>query len=176
MKIQTVALVAALTIVTTATGCSGMRNFLFGRGASCGICPTQGPACQQTPAWTPPTPELGCGFEPGCGMEPGCGHEGSFGHNHRGLRGCGLLGGGLCNGSSGCNCGSSFSGSHGAHSGNFSDPYAFGGSPVGSEFVVDPYNGYPQTIYPGSTSGGEWQGRTSEPGMQPVPSGNGRTP
>lgn len=184
MKIQVVALVAALTIVTTSTGCSGMRNFLFGRGAACGICPSQAPA-HQAPTYLPPAAELGCGYEPSCGYEPGCGYEGNVGQAPRlfgSHRGCGLLGGGLCNGSSGCNCGSGPShsmGNYGAHGfgGMVNDPYMMDGASMGSEFMSEPYNGYPQTIYNGPTTSGlpvgsGWQDRGSQPPTQAVP-GNG---
>jgi hypothetical protein len=137
MNVRLVALIATVTIVTTSGGCSGMRNFLFGRGAACGVCPSQGPNMGL------PGPELGCGMEPGCGYEPGCGHEPVR------RRGCGLFGGGVCNGSDSCSC----SGSHGfapnpygAYSGGVNDPYAMEGEVIGSEMIGGPYNGYPGTI------------------------------
>jgi len=149
MNVRLVALIATVSIVVTSGGCSGMRNFLFGRGAACGVCPSQGPS------FGLPTPDPGCGMEPGCGYEPGCGHEPP---RHRGLRrGCGLFGGGACNGSDSCGCGS---GSHaftpnayGAFSGVVNDPYALHGEVIGSEMIGGPYNGYPGAVYPGTVVG-----------------------
>jgi len=151
MNVRFVALVAAVTIVATSGGCSGMRNFLFGRGAACGICPSQGPA------YGMPGPELGCGMEPGCGYEPSCGYEPGCGHEPRrhGLlrRGCGLFGGGTCGGSDACGCGSQRHGfapnPYGVYSGVVNDPYAFEGGVIGSETIGGPYNGFPGAVYPG---------------------------
>lgn len=158
MNVRFVAIVATVTIVATSGGCSGMRNFLFGRGAACGVCPSQGPA------YGMPGPELGCGMEPGCGYEPVCGHEG--GHVGGLRRGCGLFGGGTCNGSDSCGCGSQGHGyapnSYGAYSGVVNDPYAFGGEVIGSEAIGGPYNGYPGAVYPGTIVGDNFDTRPGQ--------------
>lgn len=149
MNVRLVAIIATVTIVTTSAGCSGMRNFLFGRGAACGVCPSQGPA------FGLPAPELGCGLEPGCGYELGCGHEPP--RHGRMLRGCGLFGGGTCSGSDSCGCGSGSHGfapgAYGAHSGVMNDPYAIEGVVIGSEMIGGPYNGYPGAVSPGTVIG-----------------------
>ncbi|NND98796.1 MAG: hypothetical protein HKN47_15865 [Pirellulaceae bacterium] len=101
MKNRILMVVLTATLLSLTTGCSGMRNFLFGRGARCGLCQTirqplsrlnprnnqnaQVPVpqnncgsnqCGQTygPDVTGTT-ELGCGLERGCGLEVGCGQE-----------------------------------------------------------------------------------------------------
>ena len=38
MNARICSVVLAVTLLTTSTGCSGIRNFLFGRGARCGLC------------------------------------------------------------------------------------------------------------------------------------------
>jgi hypothetical protein len=142
MNVRFVALIATVAVITTSSGCSGMRNFLFGRGAACGVCPSQGPG------YGLPGPELGCGMEPGCGYEPTCGHEPPrFG----GLRrGCGLFGGGICRGSDSCGCGANahpgVTSGYGAFPGVVNDPYMYDGAVIGSEMIGGPYNGYPNTI------------------------------
>jgi hypothetical protein len=179
MNVQLVATLATVLIVATSGGCSGMRNFLFGRGAACGICPNQGPA------YGVPGPELGCGMEPGCGYEPGCGHELGCGYETPGAhrpfagvrRGCGLFGGGLCNGSSSCNCGSRgltpSANPYGAFSGVVNDPYGFGGEVIGSEMIGGPYNGYPSVVYPGTVVDDNFDSRDSRiirgESVRPVP-------
>ena len=38
MMNRNVSVVAVVLLLSTSSGCSGMRNFLFGRGAQCGLC------------------------------------------------------------------------------------------------------------------------------------------
>ncbi|MEM9585786.1 MAG: hypothetical protein AAGA03_00780 [Planctomycetota bacterium] len=38
MNARILPVVLTLTLLSLTTGCSGMRNFFFGRGASCGLC------------------------------------------------------------------------------------------------------------------------------------------
>ena len=162
MNIRIVAAIATLTVVTTSGGCSGMRNFLFGRGAACAVGPTAGPV-YGVPGLLPGL-ERGCGWEPGCGHELGCGYEPACGYErapHRpfaGLRGgCGLLGGrGTCAGTPACGCGTApgYPQGHGqydAYSGSVQDPYGYSGAVVGSEIVGDSFGGYPGVVYPGAT-------------------------
>jgi hypothetical protein len=162
MNIRIVATVAILAVMATSGGCSGMRNFLFGRGAACG----PGPAAA-VPMYGLPGIERGCGMERGCGFEPGCGYELGCGYEpgcgyeatprHRpfaGLRGgCGLLRGhGSCAGSAACGCGhhgSYMPGQYDAYSGAVHDPYSYGGAAIGSQIVGDSFGGYPSTIQPG---------------------------
>lgn len=35
---RNVSVVAVVLLLSTSSGCSGMKNFLFGRGAQCGVC------------------------------------------------------------------------------------------------------------------------------------------
>jgi hypothetical protein len=169
MNLRIATFVATLSLLATAGGCSGMKNFLFGRGAACGPC--AGPNCGVAPR-----PEPVCGFEPVCGQEPVCGHEPVCGYEQApvrpfaGLRrGCGLLGGqGTCSGSPSCGCGGStqsyMPSGVDAHYGEVHDPYAHGGEVIGSQVIGDSYNGYPThgtivpegvvpgTVYPGTSS------------------------
>ncbi len=38
MNKQILTVVAAVVLLSTSSGCTGMKNFLFGRGAKCGLC------------------------------------------------------------------------------------------------------------------------------------------
>lgn len=53
MNTRIFSIVVAATLMTVSTGCSGMRNFLFGRGARCGLCSS---ATAPAPAYTSPAP------------------------------------------------------------------------------------------------------------------------
>lgn len=84
-------IVAVLTLVTLSSGCSGMKNFLFGRGARCGLCnsnsngmaapqfgntmqtPSGTPSCGQQPPANGPAP---CGSAPYYGSGYSCGNCG----------------------------------------------------------------------------------------------------
>ena len=61
-RIFTVALIA--TIVSLSSGCSGMRNFMFGRGARCGLC-------NRGAAPAAPAPQFGNTMQAPCGP-PAC--------------------------------------------------------------------------------------------------------
>ncbi len=158
MNFRLITMMTAVLVTTAGSGCSGMRNFLFGRGAACGAnCATPGyvePGCGH---------EIACGTEVGCGTELGCGHEPAPAPH--GFGGCGLLKGlGICKGSDACGCGNHGSGS-GYYSGYApmgSDPYArYEGEVVGSEVIGETYGGYPgpvvregivgETVLPGTT-------------------------
>jgi hypothetical protein len=136
--------VATMTLLVSSSGCSGMKNFLFGRGAACSTCAPSAPVYGVAPPMEP-----SCGYEPTCGHEPTCGFEPA----HRGpiasLRsGCGLFNGqSVCNGSPGCNCGPSaqsyMPSGFDAYQGAVHDPYAHSGEVIGSQVMGDNYNGYP---------------------------------
>ncbi len=123
---------AALTLVVSTGGCSGMRHFLFGRGAACSSCAAA------------PTYGIAAPLEPSCGYEPTCGYERPLAGLHRGQA--------TCNAAPDCAC---HSGSQsympsevGSYSSQVHDPYAYGGEVVGSEVMGDSYNGYTPQGYP----------------------------
>ena len=81
MNARIFSVVMAVTLVSLSSGCSGMRNFLFGRGARCGLCQRLSDAgnALNPLAPAPYTPSAGPGWrgEPVCGYEgPTCGYEG----------------------------------------------------------------------------------------------------
>ncbi len=182
MNIRFVTCVTTLLVLTTSGGCTGMRNFLFGRGAACSNCATQGPAYGGL-GQGPSGGEYGCGTELGCGREPGCGyeHEGTqpFRPFARLRQNCGLLGGrGICNGSPNCNCGpQGYATPYGAYNSGAIDPYAYEGEVIGSEIVGDGYGGYPGVIYPNSRIVDDNFDVRGERiiGVDPVPNGSSRS-
>ncbi len=79
MTIRSLTLVALVTVLGSSSGCSGMKNFLFGRGASCGLCNRAraiGTAINPLAAAPAPRP-MGAPPAPGCRI-PRCG---LFGRN-----------------------------------------------------------------------------------------------
>lgn len=144
MNIQFATTMATLTLLVSASGCSGMKNFLFGRGAACSTCAT-------APAYGIASAEPVCGYEPTCGHEPVCGHEHAPTRPFAGLhRGCGLLNGqSTCNGGPTCGCGGSaqsyMPSGVDSYYGEVHDPYSYGGEVIGSQVIGDSYNGYPTT-------------------------------
>lgn len=189
MNFRLITVMTAVLAIATSSGCSGMRGFLFGRGAACGNCPTPGmtagiePGCGHEMGCGH---ELGCGHEMGCGLEPGCGREASPGWRPMsGLHGgCGLFrGAGICNGSSACSCGGRApQGYQSGYQGMGVDPYAtYSGEIVGSEIVGETYGGYPGavtpgtivpgTVVPGTISGDNFSPRSGERiiGVDPQP-------
>ncbi|TWU02575.1 hypothetical protein [Stieleria varia] len=69
MKNRILTIVAASTLLCLTTGCGTVRNFLFGRGAGCGLCRSNASILPQ-PASVPVAP-------PACGLtqpEPTCGY------------------------------------------------------------------------------------------------------
>jgi hypothetical protein len=141
MNNQFATTLATLTLLVSAGGCSGMKNFLFGRGAACSTCAT-------APAYGIAPSEPVCGYEPTCGHEPVCGYESAPAGPFAGIRrGCGLLNGqSTCNGGPSCGCGSTQSympSGVDSYYGEVHDPYAYGGEVVGSQVIGDSYNGYP---------------------------------
>ncbi|QEG40332.1 hypothetical protein [Roseimaritima ulvae] len=76
MKVQALLITLAVTALST-TGCCGLRNVLFGRGAACGSCAATGPAINVAP----PTVAAPCGDACGGPVAPyagelTCGSEG----------------------------------------------------------------------------------------------------
>ena len=148
---QIATILAALTLLVSATGCSGMKNFLFGRGAACSSCASAAPSYG-----------IAAPMEPGCGYEPTCGYERPLPGPRRG---CGLLNGrSTCNAGPDCACHSgtqSYMPSEiGSYGNEVHDPYAYGGEVIGSEVMGDGYNGYAPQSYPS-------QGRIINEGMVP---------
>jgi hypothetical protein len=134
MNKQLATVLATVSLLVVTSGCSGMKNFLFGRGAACGSCGSANAGNTMAP------PEAGCGYEPTCG------HEGMPAPQPR--SGCRLFNGKqTCNAGPNCECG----GSTGAYmpsnvdyyGGEVHDPYAYGGEVIGSEVMGNGYNGYP---------------------------------
>ncbi len=102
MNTRIITVVAALTLLTFSGGCSGMRNFLFGRGARCGLCnrlDNQAPApnyntaaAQPCAPQCPPAPQQNMVVAPqtGCGCN-GATYAPSYGAAHSGNAcGCGV--------------------------------------------------------------------------------------
>lgn len=76
-----------VTLILLSTGCSGMRDFMFGRGARCGLCNRSNP---QPPAAFPygPPPAAPPMAAPGC-----CGCNGYPAAGHNSYVGSGYVGG-----------------------------------------------------------------------------------
>ncbi len=90
MNTRICSVVATVTLLMMTTGCSGMRNFLFGRGARCGSS-NPAPAAQQQPCGgNTYAPQMNC--NPGVVSVPqgGCGTCGeTYGSAYLGGCGCG---------------------------------------------------------------------------------------
>jgi len=129
---QLAACLAALTMLVSSSGCSGMKNFLFGRGAACSTCATGAPTYGVAPF-----------SEPACGREPACGYETASAAPFM----AGGCSGSTCNGSPGCNCNSGMQSympsGFDSYAGNVHDPYAHSGEVIGSQVMGDSFNGYP---------------------------------
>lgn len=89
--------VVTVTLVALTSGCSGMRNFLFGRGARCGAC--NAPANNETSA----APCQTCPSDATCSAPGACYNGDAYGSAYAGSAYVG----------SGCGC-------------NVSDPYTNG--------------------------------------------------
>lgn len=137
MNKQLATVVATLSLLVSTGGCSGMRNFLFGRGAACGSCASANPTYGLAPPADP-----GCGYEPTCGYEQAPGPfaclRGGYGKSQ---------GQQTCNAGPDCGCG----GATGAHmpsnvdyyGAGVNDPYAQGGEVIQDQVIGNGYNGYP---------------------------------
>lgn len=161
MSIRNLTLVMLVLVTGSATGCGGMRNFLFGRGASCGLCNRIGAAGNAlnplAPAPGMAAPTAGCGTpgRSGCGLfnrnrapayappvayaptcNEGCGSGYVGGHYGDGGYAVGMVGD--CES---CNTGISYGESYGGyHEGVVTDPYlgspSYGSPVMGGEYPV----------------------------------------
>ncbi|CAN0372031.1 unnamed protein product, partial [Hapterophycus canaliculatus] len=74
MSIRNLTLVMLVLVTGSATGCGGMRNFLFGRGAKCGLCNRIGAVgnalnpLAPAPGMAAPAAGYGTPARPGCGL------------------------------------------------------------------------------------------------------------
>ncbi len=110
MNTRICAVVATVTLLTLTSGCSGMRNFLFGRGARCGMCnQPSGPApaadCGSYGPQAPANQNFAAPGNAGCGCNNGGMYAGQIGNGGYGSAYSG-----------GCGCG-------GINSGYATDPY-----------------------------------------------------
>ncbi len=136
MNKQLTTVLATLSLLVSTGGCSGMRNFLFGRGAACGTCAAVNPGYGVAPP-----------SEPACGYEPACGQELAAPGPFARLRGgCCLSNGQPNHAGQDCECGSSgayMPSNVDAYGSQVHDPYAYNGEVIGSEVIGNGYNGYP---------------------------------
>lgn len=170
--------VTVATLVCLSTGCSGMKNFLFGRGARCGLCSKlgsclpaprfgnmmQAPTCQ-APAYSPApayAPQATYAPAPSCG----CNEYAGNGHGEESYAS------GMCN-----TCGDSY-GSQGYAPQNYgSTDYGVNGNGMGTVGPYgnsDPYMNTPSmgTPMPGQQINGETVVGSQPMGMSPsYPSG-----
>lgn len=130
MNTRLCSVIAAATLLTISSGCSGMRDFLFGRGARCGLCRSTpapiippAPVPYAPPPATCPPPMQGVVTAPPMGC--GC-NEYVTGSVHAGMP-CGNCGT-IC-GDCGCGC----SGAVESYGPVVNDPYLSGqvmGGPI----------------------------------------------
>lgn len=156
MSIRTLTLITLAMVTGSSTGCGGMKNFLFGRGAPCGLCNRIGavgtalnplaPSPVSAPAPCGPAPNRGCGlFNRGPAVPPPGPYApyASAPTCHDGCVGSGYDQGGYAVGTAGrcesCN-------SYGAyHEGGVVDPYLNGtvteGPVVNGQYQGGPIQG-----------------------------------
>ena len=93
MNTRICSVIAIMTLVTFSSGCAGIKNFLFGRGARCGLCSGGSLAPQFGNAMQAPNPAGPCQQPAGCNGQVSsaqpCGGCGSTAMNHSG---CGNYG------------------------------------------------------------------------------------
>lgn len=85
MNARICTIIAVMSLMSFSVGCGGMRNFLFGRGARCGLCNRNAPAPQygntmQAPCGATngqPAPQGGCGCNGQAYSAQPCGSCGS---------------------------------------------------------------------------------------------------
>ncbi len=78
MTIRSLTLVALVMVMGSSSGCCGMKNFMFGRGARCGLCNrARAIGTAINPLAAAPAPAPTAAAAPGCRL-PGCG---LFGRN-----------------------------------------------------------------------------------------------
>jgi len=154
MNTRICSVIAVVTLLALSSGCSGMRNFLFGRGARCGLCsnlsngirnPQFGNTMQAPYAQTGPscqTPQYQGGIDPtaGCGCNSYVGNEydGQVYSSGSAYNGCGCAGE--------CGCGNFMN-----YSPMVSDPYMsgeIGGTSMPYQDQIISGQGYPNSIAP----------------------------
>ena len=88
MNTRICSVIAIMTLVTFSSGCAGIKNFLFGRGARCGLCSGGSLAPQFGNAMQAPNPAGPCQQPAGCNGQVSsaqpCGGCGSTAMNHSG--------------------------------------------------------------------------------------------
>ena len=93
MNTRICSVIAIMTLVSFSTGCTGIKNFLFGRGARCGLCNGGSLAPQFGNAMQAPNPNGSCqqpaGYNGHVYSAQPCGGCGSTVPNHCG---CGNYG------------------------------------------------------------------------------------
>ena len=93
MNTRICSVIAIMTLVSFSTGCTGIKNFLFGRGARCGLCNGGSLAPQFGTAMQAPNPNGSCqqpaGYNGQVYSAQPCGGCGSTVPNHCG---CGNYG------------------------------------------------------------------------------------
>ena len=93
MNTRICSVIAIMTLVSFSTGCTGIKNFLFGRGARCGLCNGGSLAPQFGNAMQAPNPNGSCqqpaGYNGQVYSAQPCGGCGSTVPNHCG---CGNYG------------------------------------------------------------------------------------
>lgn len=171
MNTRFCSVIAVATLMTLSSGCSGTRNFLFGRGARCGLCnttptaPQFGNTMQMPCPPTYPTPQYQGGVvaapQAGCGCNSYAGNEysgqaysagscGSCNDMYQGAYGgCGCIGD--------CGCGNVVEG----YGPVVSDPYMQG------EIVGGSTMPYQEQIIGGQIPGGQIPGSQAYPNSAP---------
>lgn len=157
MNARIFSVVMAVTVISLSTGCSGMRNFMFGRGSRCGLCQRlsaagdalnpmapapYGPAAQPNRGQAPcPPPQNYPGRGPTCGYESApCGNCTGSGYFPGGYR-----------------CGGNVTSGYGS----INDPY-LGGQSVSGDMI--PYDGQ---IIEGPVLSDDWSQRSGGQVGQP---------
>lgn len=116
MNNRVFSIVVVVTLVSLSSGCSGMKNFLFGRGARCGMCNANTGGV--------PNPQFGNTMQAPCGCPPASQphYAPDYGYAPQPTQ-APYTGGGYSCGS----CGSQYSNDCGCGYG-YADPYASGGA------------------------------------------------
>jgi hypothetical protein len=172
MNIRFLALVATVTLLSMTSGCCGLKDFMFGRGARCGLCQRLG-APASLPAYAPQAPCSAAPYAPAATYAPAaptCSQPMVYAPNAD----CGCngyaRGGDVSYGSAyspGCECHNPTA----SYGGIVNDPYlSSGGVPYGETVVGEQIIGeqviggttYPGMSYPSGSAplpSGDWQAR-----------------